>query len=307
MQSSHIAILSVATLREIKRRVRSVKNISQITSAMQMVAASKMRAAQLQAQSFRPYAEKIAQVVRRLAQGVDTKLHALLRKGDSQGKKLLILISTDKGLCGGLNSSLFRQIHTWYPDTSKLECITVGKKGRGFIRNVRGNLVADFSGLRPFRVVSAVAELAIKGFLSGNFSEVELVYSRFISSFRQEPTRWKILPLSTLDEARYSTVSDQAETDTIHPKEQSVEFLIEPSAREVLDWLLPEYIENQILAAAYSAEASEFSARMIAMKSATDNAKVLVSDLTLEYNQLRQMEITMAIQDMVTARMGVEQ
>lgn len=285
----------MATLREIRRRVKSVKNISQITSAMQMVAASKMRRAQEKTQKFKPYALKIAQLTRELSLGVDSILHELLQEGNPEGKRLIILITTDKGLCGGLNSNLFRQLKRWYPDLRNLECITVGKKGRGFVRLNNLALVADFSGTPLVHIVSAVTTLVVENFLAGMYLVVEIIFNRFVTSFEQQPTRWPILPISEVKAGEEKEV-----------KVSLADFLIEPSAREVLEALIPEYLENQIRDAALSAEASEYSARMVAMKNATENAQNLVADLTLEFNKLRQNEITMSIADMVTARIAVE-
>jgi len=286
----------MATLREIKRRAKSVKNISQITSAMQMVAASKMKKAQDKATRFMPYAQKIAEAVGDLSTGVDSNLHSLLSKGNPESnRELILLISTNKGLCGGLNSSLFRAIKQWYPDLKKHESITVGKKGQSFVRSNQLQLIADFSDGAPADNVVALSQYAVEGFLAGNYSKVVVAYNKFVNSFTQEPTKLDLLPI-----AKFET--DQAKSDE---DDAFFDFLIEPSPLEVLNALLPEYIENIIRAAALSAEASEYSARMMAMKNATDNAEELQSDLTLEYNKMRQSEITTSLQDMVTARMAV--
>lgn len=288
----------MATIRGIKKRVKSVKNISQITNAMQMVAASKMKRAQDKTQQFQPYAEKIVEAVKELSSGVDHEQHALLAEGNPEGQHLIVVIATDKGLCGSLNSNLFRQINKWYQSEEKVVYITIGRKGRNFISHSKGELLADFSGEEPTKIMSAVNSLIIMGFLERKYSRVELVFNRFVNSFQQRPTRIKILPITSqkIDE----TLSEEKENDHLR------DFLIEPSLRSVLDALLPAFVENQIRDASYSAEASEHSARMIAMKNATDNAKGLVKDLTLEYNKLRQQEITLAIQDMVTARLSVK-
>jgi len=286
----------MATLREIKRRAKSVKNISQITSAMQMVAASKMKKAQDKATKFMPYAQKIAEAVGDLSTGVDSNLLNLLSKGNADSNRdLIMLISTNKGLCGGLNSSLFRAMKQWYPDLKKHESITVGKKGQSFVRSGKSQLVADFSDGAPADNVTALSTYAVKGFLEGNYSKVVVVYNKFVNSFTQEPTKIDLLPIAPI---KTEKVEDGFE-------EFFADFLIEPSPLEVLNALLPEYIENIIRAAALSAEASEYSARMMAMKNATDNAEELQGDLTLEYNKMRQSEITTSLQDMVTARMTV--
>lgn len=286
----------MATLREIKRRTKSVKNISQITSAMQMVAASKMKKAQDKAIGFAPYARKISEAVSDLAMGVDSSLHNLLSHGNPQKGELILLISTNKGLCGGLNSGLFRAVKMWYQDLKKNEVITIGKKGQNFVRVSGSNLIADFSEGLPLDSIGAVSNYCVKGFLDGNYSKVAIVYNRFVNSITQKPTRLELLPIPKVlvDE------SSKKEEDRLS------DFLIEPDPVQVLDALLPEYIENIIRSATLSAQASEFSARMIAMKNATDNADELRQVLTLEYNKLRQSEITTSLQDMITARMAVE-
>lgn len=288
----------MATLRDIKRRVESVDNISQITSAMQMVAASRMKKAQRSTQQFQPYARKIAQVVGELSIGVDRKAHKLLGLGNPKGKKLLVLITTDKGLCGALNSNLFREVKLWHKDLSDSQFITIGKKGVAFIRGVNYPLEADFSGESPVKKVSAVASLCISGFLSGKYSSVKIIFNRFINTFTQQPVEVQVLPILGIDQ--------ESDEESVKRKYSYSDFLLEPSVGEVLEALLPEYVENVIRDAMLSADASEFSARMMAMKNATDNAKDLSFDLTLEYNKIRQSEITMSIADMVTARIAIE-
>lgn len=290
--------INMATLRDIKKRTKSVQNIAQITNAMQMVAASKMRRAQEQTQHFLAYAQKILEITKELADTVDASAHKLLQEGNPAGKKLLVIIATDKGLCGALNSNMFRQITKWYANFSAKECITIGKKAVGFARGNNLNISADFSGAVPVKKIAAVNTYIVEGFLVGRYSEVEIIFNRFVNSFTQEPTRIQVLPIAYLEQDLESAEQEN---------KKRADFLIEPSPDKVLDALLPEYIENQIRDAALSAEASEYSARMIAMKNATDNAKSLVDDLTLEYNKLRQMDITLSIADMVTARLAVEQ
>ena len=283
----------MATLREIKRRVKSVKNISQITSAMQMVAASKMKKAQQKATGFEPYAQRISEAVKELASGVDSDLHSLLSTGNPEARELVIIISTNKGLCGGCNSGLFRAVKKWYLILDKNESVTVGKKGQSFVRSNRAKLVADFSDGSPINSVSALAHYGVEGFLRGDYSKIVVVYNKFVNSFTQEPTRFELLPITSLGEIK----------ERLADENKFADFLVEPNPVKVLDALLPEYVENIIRAATLSAEASEYSARMMAMKNATDNADELQVNLTLEYNKMRQSEITTSLQDMITARM----
>ncbi|MBI3577658.1 ATP synthase F1 subunit gamma [Candidatus Gottesmanbacteria bacterium] len=283
----------MANIRLIKRRIRSVKNIAQITKAMQLVAASKMRKAQEAANSGRRYAEKIAEMVTRLAWAVDISQHPLLVTPPPTGKKLVIVISTNKGLCGGLNTNLFRFFFKEYAKPSAHEYLTIGQKGTLLLERMRLPVVADFSTTIPFlNNVPALTELVVQKYIAGGFEGVDIVYSDFVSALRQNPKKRVLLPLS---------IAGSAGT------QQSLgQYLIEPTPEEVLNFLIPHYIENQIRDALLQAEASEHSARMIAMKNATDNALSLRDELTLVYNRARQEKITYEILDIVTARLAVE-
>jgi len=284
----------MASIRLLRNRIKSVKNIAQITKAMEMVAASKMKKAQTQALSGKFYAQKIFDMVMELGARSDTKHHPLLMKPTvTSGKKLIILLSTNKGLCGSLNTNLFRFFMDTYPATSTHEYVTLGKKGADIVVRTGGSLKADFSQSLTFiETVPALAELAIEGFLSKKYDGVELIYNEFYSALKQIPKRKIILPLTMQSDEKADIKSDK-------------EFLIEPSIPEVFDKLLPHYIENQIRDAILQSEASEHSARMVAMRNATDNARSRIEDLTLMYNKARQEKITYEISDMITARMTV--
>jgi F-type H+-transporting ATPase subunit gamma len=260
---------------------------------MEMVAASKMKKAQTQALSGKLYAQKIFDMVMELGSRSDTKHHPLLMKSNGNGKKLIILVSTNKGLCGSLNTNLFRFFMEAYPSIATNEYVTLGKKGADIVVRTGGSLKADFSQSTAFiETVPALAELAIEGFLAKNYDGVDLVYNEFFSALKQSPKKKTILPLTM-------QASDQKVTQS------EKEFLIEPSISEVFDKLLPHYIENQIRDAILQSEASEHSARMVAMRNATDNAKSRIEDLTLMFNKARQEKITYEISDMITARMTV--
>jgi F-type H+-transporting ATPase subunit gamma len=285
----------MASIRILKNRIKSAKNISQITKAMEMVAASKMKKAQTLALCGKLYATKIADMVIELSSRIDVSTHPLLKKPDVlHGKRLIILISTNKGLCGGLNTNLFRNFVKSYPHPKQHDYITIGKKGADLIVRFGGTLLADFSQTVPFvDAVPAIIEEATKKYLSGVYEGVDVLFSEFFSALRQAPMKKTLLPLSI------SGVDTQKEQDTR-------EFLIEPNPKDVLDFLLPHYIENQLRDAILEGEASEHSARMVAMRNATDNAVTLIGDLTLMYNKVRQEKITYEISDMVTARLAVE-
>jgi len=257
---------------------------------MQMVAASKMKRAQDRAQQGKLYADKIYTATRELAGRMEEGVHPLLAHGNPAGKTLVILITTNKGLCGGLNTTLFRQLVAWFERGTSVDYISMGKKGQGMLVRTGRALTADFSATVPLMdSVSAITQLLVTGFTSGTYREVYVVYSGFVNALKQEPTRKLILPLTGFakDDGHFS------------------EFLIEPSVTDVLSNLLPHYLENQLRSAVLEAEASEHSARMIAMKNATDAALDFTAALTLQLNKARQEKITYEIADMVTARMAV--
>lgn len=286
----------MASIRIIRRRIRSAGNIAQITRAMQMVAASKMRRAIEAAQLGKLYADAIYTATRELAARTESTVHPLLGKGNPEGHTLVILISTNKGLCGGLNTTLFRSIMEWFP-LRQTEYVTIGKKGANFIVRTNKTLTADFSATVPFlECVPAVTQLLVTGFLEGKYSTVSVAYSGFVNALKQVPTKKLILPLSGLEKR---TEEESGETLRFG------EFVVEPSIDDVLSHLLPHYLENQLRSSILEAEASEHSARMIAMKNATDAASDFMEALTHELNKARQEKITYEIADMVTARMAV--
>lgn len=283
----------MANIRLIKRRIKSAKNIAQITKAMELVAASRMRRAQQAAVSGKAYAQKIYEMVMDLAPRVDALHNPLLAKSKLlTGSRLVIVISTNKGLCGGLNSNLLRFLGREYPEIQKHRYVAMGKKAAHFLSRISQNqLVADFSDNLPFTSsVSALTSMISGEYINGVVSGVDLVYSEFISALKQNPRRKTVLPL-TIEGVSVAKKHD---------------ILIEPDPQTVFEALLPHYLENQIRDAILQAEASEQSARMVAMRNATDNATGLMNDLTLVYNKARQEKITYEITDMVTARMSVQ-
>lgn len=284
----------MATIKILKKRIKSAKNIAQLTKAMQMVAASKMKKSQEAALASKPYQEKILQAVGELVGRIDSDLNPLLKQNPASTKSLVILISTNKGMCGGLNSNLFRAVSHWFTDTARTDYVILGNKAENFIAGSKRQLLADFSEGRFLEKVPAITTLFSSGFLKGEYREVYVAYNHFVNSLKQEPVKVRILPLSLTE----LTVKDQ-QTAALS------EFLIEPDPLTVLETLLPHYLEIQVRTAVLQAEASEHSARMIAMKNATDNALSLTDDLTLEYNRLRQEKITYEISDIVTARIAV--
>ena len=283
----------MANIRLIKRRIKSAKNIAQITKAMELVAASRMRRAQQAAIAGKAYAQKIYEMVLDLATRVDALHHPLLAKPKSlNGIRLVIVISTNKGLCGGLNTNLFRYLGHQYPDLQKSRYVVLGKKAAHFLSRVaQDRLTADFSESLPFTgSVPALTSMVVREYTDGIVEGVDLVYNEFISALKQNPRKKTILPLTI-------------EGTTVEKKQMDI--LIEPDPEQVFASLLPHYLENQIRDSILQAEASEQSARMVAMRNATDNATGLMGDLTLVYNKARQEKITYEITDMVTARLAV--
>jgi F-type H+-transporting ATPase subunit gamma len=285
----------MANIRLIKGRIKSAKNIAQITKAMELVSASKMRKAQQLAGAGKLYAQKIYEMVLRLSSKIDAVKHPLLTRPEKiQGKRLVVLISTNKGMCGGLNTNLFRQFLRDYPDAKSYDCVTIGKKGASFVASLSGTLKADFSQTAPFNaVVPALTELVTQEYIAGHYDGVDLFYSEFVNIMKQNPRKKAILPLTV------------APVESQKSEEEVTEFLIEPTVNEVFESLLPHYLENQVRDAILQSEASEHSARMLAMRNATDNALSLMDDLTLVYNKARQEKITYEITDLITAQLAV--
>lgn len=286
----------MANIRLIKRRIKSAGNIAQITRAMELVAASKMKRAQAAAVAGKTYAQKIHDMVVRLAAKAEAQKHPLLRRSDrNNGKHLLVLLSTNKGLCGGLNANLFRFALSQYRDMKDVHAVSVGKKGTAMLVRAGATLIADFSDtVPPSGAVPALVALIAESYTSGTYTHVDVVFSEFLSVVKLEPRMKTLLPI---------TIEALPENE----KDQPMEFLIEPSVDEVFEALLPHYIENQLRDALFQAEASEHSSRMVAMRNATDNAMALMEELTLLYNKARQEKITYEITDMVTARLAVQE
>jgi F-type H+-transporting ATPase subunit gamma len=270
----------MASQRDIRRRIGSVKNIKQITRAMQFVAASKLKRAQDATLASRPYSEKLDEVLADLASVLDGDDHPLLAHREG-GKRLIILITTDRPLSGPLNTNVVRFVARDIVDhPGDLSVITVGRKGRDAMRRTGVPMEAHFAtfGDRPtFADVLPLARLVTDDFLAGTYSRVDLVYARWVSTLVQRPELLTILP-----------IQPSADTEGI-PGNQ---FIFEPSASAVLEQLLPRYVATRLFQAVLEAKASEESSRMVAMKNATENAEDLIEDLTLSYNKVRQSNIT---------------
>jgi F-type H+-transporting ATPase subunit gamma len=289
--------------RNIRRRIKSVKNTAQITKAMQMVAAAKMRKAQQAALVGRPYAELMNKILAEAAPRIASFRHPLMEKREVR-KRGVILVSSDRGLCGALNSNLSREVSK--SDKNTTVFITAGRKGSQFVARTKRQLAAEFTYKDPptYAEARAISKFAQEMFLKGEVDAVDILFTNFISTLVQQP---KMIPLLPVGKIQAVTVGINAPAQELEPASAARTdiFEFEPDEKEVLSALLPHSINFQVHQILLEARASEHSARMVAMKNATDNAKQLIKDLTLEYNKLRQSNITKELLEITTAQMAV--
>src|SRR5262252_3573268 len=277
--------------KEIRVKIRSVQNTRKITKAMEMVAASKMRRAQERMRKARPYGEKIRTVAAHISHANPEYRHPFLVDRDSVKRVGIIVITTDKGLCGALNTNLLRavlsQYKEWQAQGEEIDVCAIGNKGFGFMQRLGANIVSHVVQLgdRPQmdKLIGAV-KVMLDGYQKDRFDRVMLAYTRFINTMKQEPVIEQLLPLSGEKLGAPETVWD---------------YIYEPDARVVLDQVLRRYVEVIVLQALAENMASEQSARMVAMKAASDNAGTLIDELTLIYNKNRQAAITKEISEIV--------
>jgi F-type H+-transporting ATPase subunit gamma len=290
----------MANTQDIRRRIKSIRNTSQITKALQMVAASKMRKAQMAALAGRPYASLMNRVLVSLQQRTDSKLHPLLQVREVK-KELVVVLSTDKGLAGALNTNLFREVSKF--EDAKTDYITSGAKARQFIVRTRRQLAADFplKDAPAFTETKEIAKFCVEKFLSGEVDKVSVLYTHFINTINQKPVVQTLLPISRFDLPQASAAEGSAEGSG----DPMIGYMFEPTPEGVLDVMLPYYLHYQVFQMVMDARASEHSSRMVAMKNATDNAKQFIKDLTLEYNKMRQASITTELLEISTAQMAV--
>jgi F-type H+-transporting ATPase subunit gamma len=294
-------------LRDIRRRIKSVKNTSQITKAMQMVAATKMRRAQQAAIALRPYSDRLDELAANMYANIGPAevSHPLLQKRNNGGKTAVIVISTEKGLCGPLNTNLLREVLK--NDGLDKVYISVGKKGRQVLVRLKKNLLADFE-LKDSPTIAeckVISKFVLKKFDEGTFDAVEVYYSRFVNTLSQVATRAPLIPIGAEHLATAKALGHAKREERAHGADgrggPSLVYNFEPDAAELLGNLLPYYIHLLLYDKVLESRASEHSARMVAMKAATDNAKQLVKDLTLEYNKARQAAITNEILEIASA------
>src|SRR5882724_11503748 len=273
----------MANTQDIRRRIKSIRNTAQITKAMQMVAASKMRKAQQHALAGRPYAATMNKVLVSLQNRTDPRFHPLLAIRPLQ-KELVLIISTDKGLCGALNTNLFREAANF--DPAKTNFVVTGKKARQFIARTKRELLADFELKDSPNFVEAkpISKFCMEKFLRREFDKVSVLYTHFINTINQRTVVETLLPISSFDLPKSEAA--QAENEGVDP-------------------MMPYYVSYQVFQMILDARASEHSARMVAMKNATDNANQFIKDLTLEYNKMRQAGITTELLEIATAQMAL--
>ncbi len=288
----------MASLRDIKRRIKSVSNTSQITKAMQMVASAKMRRAQELALKGRDYIASLANVFSHLKEEIAESSSPLMkvREGD---KSLVLVINTDRGLCGGLNSNLFRDVMERAPKGA--DFVTIGAKLNPQFARMQSNLLASFSIPDTFSEVDIkpIFDYVRKQYLEEGYTSVTVFYQEFINVMVQRPRMRQILPITEEDLLGVASLDKEEDTENSN-------FVLEPSAADVLASILPLYLFNLLTQIVLEGKASEQSARMVAMKGATENAKTLIDSLTLDYNKARQTQITNELLEITTATKAME-
>ena len=284
-------------LREIRRRIKSVKNTRQITKAMELVAASKMKKAQQAAISGQPYAALLAETLSHISSRIEELDHPFFKEREVKTRGIII-VSTDRGLCGPLNGNLIREILN---SKEEMKFVSVGRKGRQFLSRTSRELLADFEigDAVKYAKVKQLTEFMIDKYLSGEVDTVEILYPRFVNVLTQAPSFGKLLPITGLDDMITELRGKDAQ-----PFESSSDdrnFVFEPDPVSILNELLPLFVDREAYQAILSARASEHSARMVAMKTAKDNASKLLDSLTLQFNKARQAAITQEILEIAAA------
>ncbi len=282
--------------KEIRVKIKSVQNTRKITKAMEMVAASKMRKAQERMRQARPYGDKIRNIVAHLAQANPEYKHPFVLRHAKLENVGVILVSTDKGLCGGLNTNIQRallvRVKQWQAEGVKVQATAIGNKGYGFLQRLNANVISHVVQLgdKPHleKLIGPV-KLQLDAYAEGRIDAVYIAYSRFVNTMKQEPLIEQLLPLS----------AERLEQSEAEKRAYSWDYLYEPDPERVVDELMSRYVEALIYQAVAENMSSEQSARMVAMKSASDNAKTLIEELQLVYNKTRQAGITKEISEIV--------
>lgn len=287
----------MAGSKEIRTKIKSVENTRKITRAMEMVAASKMRKAQERMRAARPYAEKIRQVAAHLSHANPEYKHPFLIKRAQIKNVGVIVITSDKGLCGGLNTNILRQVvsqmKVWDGEAKKVSVCSIGNKGFSFMTRIGTDVKSHLTGLgdapRIANLVGAV-KVMLDAYTAGEIDAIYIAYNDFVNTMKQEPKMRMLLPLS----------DDQLSGDQLQTKSTIMwDYIYEPESKSVIDELLRRYVESLVYNAVTENQASEQSARMVAMKAASDNAKEVIGELKLVYNKARQAAITKEISEIV--------
>ncbi len=300
----------MANSRLIKRRIKSAQNIAKITKAMEMVSASKMRKAQEQARASQPYANKLLEILHTIATSTNPELHPLLQEHAGEGQPLLLIVSTDRGLLGPLNTNLFKTSVEFERSHDNLTTIVVGRKAQEFASRMGWHISASFVNMPEkisFTDILTIAQMIREGFIKKEFLSVDILHMEFINTLTQQSKITQLLPLNqevfsanSLPQVVESDENDETKNNTTGLLQS--EYTFEPNATEILNWLLPYYIEVELFQIVLDARASEHSARMIAMQNASNNAKDVVGSLKLEYNKTRQAAITQELIEITTTK-----
>ncbi|MEI6534214.1 MAG: ATP synthase F1 subunit gamma [Verrucomicrobiaceae bacterium] len=291
--------------RDIRRRIKSVKSTAQITKAMQLVASAKMKKAQDQATNRRPSADMFNKILVGLREHIEKDAHPFFSEGKGS-RTLILVITTDKGLCGGLNTNLLKKVIA--AADGETDFITIGRKGAQTLSRLKRNLTADFPVADPahFAQIRPVSRHIQERFLSGEYKAVKVAFNNYINVVTQVPAVETLLPIDqvTLGGKRSLHGLDKGETvettGGVTPQ-----YTFEPGPAQVLDKAMPDYVAYTLYQMVLEARASEHSSRMVAMKNATDNAKGMIKDLTLEYNKVRQAAITNELLEITTAKLAL--
>ena len=302
---------------DIKRRIKSIGSTKKVTKAMELVSAAKMRKAIASVLSTRSYSRLAWELLKRLAQRTNSKYHALLKKRPNLKKIGLVLITSNRGLCGSFNYQIINRAHDFIKSQKsevglETDLVIMGKRGKDVMYKQGHNIIAEFNKLditTAIEEIRPLAKLLIDDYLSGKYDKVMIAYTDFISTLAQKPRLMQLLPLVRFNEDKYLGQAEEKEeesTATARAGLLNFEYLFEPNPEKVLDELLPRMLEMQIYQVILESDASEHSARMVAMKNASDSAEDMIFDLTLMYNQVRQSAITKEIMEIVSGKAALE-
>ena len=301
---------------DIKRRIKSIGSTKKVTKAMELVSAAKMRKAIASVLSTRSYSRLAWELLKRLAQRTNSKYHALLKKRPNLKKIGLVLITANRDLCGIFNYQIINRAHDFIKSQKReigleADLVIMGKKGKDVMYKQGHNIIAEFSKLditTAIEEIRPLAKLLIDDYLSGKYDKVMIAYTDFISTLAQKPRLMQLLPLVRFNEDKYLGQAKEEKSTTVEKQESLLkfEYLFEPNPEKVLDELLPRMLEMQIYQAILESDASEHSARMVAMRNASDSASDMISSLTLAFNKARQSSITSELADISGGRAAVE-